>query len=881
MINFITYEDNIIRITNFDKNKVYTSFLNIIQSLTETDIKYIKNFSEIKNSCINIVKKLYQKEINVLINNCYYTFLMSSLTKCNILEKKIGALNFINEIIISMSEKENEMNQLFYEFFFNKNKILNIFFEETVHNEILKRSIELFKYLSTYDKLESDLIDKLIKVDTNNNTIIRNILCEIIKRTNNIDKKTDLFKKITKNFNFDDNTNQNNIIDFVTRLTLACFYSQENKNDLENDITNGYSSIDDSFDNKNGIDNNISFSKKSNIQIVKLTGIMKSNSSFKNGKISRNISNRSLERFNNLNNNNEERREYIRSNNNKRQTSKRKYYFGLDMLFKYILYTYDVKKALETNNLNISKAIRAYKYILDASNFIKINDIYCFLKELLDNIKSNEKHNSVVQSLILIEILLSKLLKGNNDKNENGITNNKYSSISNINIEEQELVHQLDDKFDIISLISNDLIRYVKEVREKNKDKKELNYKKNIFEGIYNYMDNISIRLKILFIFIYFDLNLSDEHIKKIYNLFKGDEYKEERILLFKELSNNFYYIKNSTLYKIFTEIFQDNSQFDRSKFDDVESFNIVKDLFIAINLIRHSLLDDGKALKINADFNKIEGLDYLFDILITNKSPIIIQKLCNMLSHYCFYLSSYKKEFPSKYWSDFINKITNLLEICNADKNILGILSLGKLVESIYNFNFSWRIPGKEDVHEIGEAYSIHQFCCPDKGNKNYKLKVGKSDKLHQMRWKIAYYFDLYVNDVIFIDLDNNKYNLLFDDNKFYDLFPPRKYNKNGIHLESIKVYEQANQLLLIPNNPNELIENNEIIVNVLIDNLKEENNNNNDINNEIIKNTKENSLNNLNNFEIKKDIWNILENLPKNKYTETLINKFDLKTQ
>ena len=67
LINFITYEDNIIRITNFDKNKVYTSFLNIIQSLTETDIKYIKNLSDIKNSCINIVKKLYKKEINVLV----------------------------------------------------------------------------------------------------------------------------------------------------------------------------------------------------------------------------------------------------------------------------------------------------------------------------------------------------------------------------------------------------------------------------------------------------------------------------------------------------------------------------------------------------------------------------------------------------------------------------------------------------------------------------------------------------------------------------------------------------------------------------------------------------------------------------------------------
>ena len=141
LINFITYEDNMVRIINFDKNKVYTTFTNMIQNLTETDIKYIKNFSEIKISCINLVKRLYNKEINVLINNCYYNFLINSLTKSNILEKKIGALNFINDIIINMFEKEHEINQLFYDFFFNKNKILNVFFEETVHNEILKKSI--------------------------------------------------------------------------------------------------------------------------------------------------------------------------------------------------------------------------------------------------------------------------------------------------------------------------------------------------------------------------------------------------------------------------------------------------------------------------------------------------------------------------------------------------------------------------------------------------------------------------------------------------------------------------------------------------------------------------------------------------------------------
>ena len=860
LINFITYEDNMVRIINFDKNKVYTTFTNMIQNLTETDIKYIKNFSEIKISCINLVKRLYNKEINVLINNCYYNFLINSLTKSNILEKKIGALNFINDIIINMFEKEHEINQLFYDFFFNKNKILNVFFEETVHNEILKRSIELFKYLSTYDKLENELINKLIKLDNNNNIIVRNILCEIIKRIKNAEKKTDLFMKITKDFNFDDNNNQNNIIDFVTKLTLACFYSQENKADLENDVTNGYSDFEDSFSNKNDIIDNISFSKKSNIQIVKLPGMMKNNTSFKNGKISRNISIRSMERINN-----DERRENMRLIYNRKTISKRKYYYGLDMFFKYILYTYDAKKALANNNLNISKAIRAFKYILDSTNAIKINDIYHFLKELLENIQTNKKHDSVVQSLILIEILLNKLQKGNNDKNSNAVTNNKLSSISNINEEENQIIiRQLDEKYNIITLISGDLIRYVNEVNEKKKGTE--NYKENIFEGIYNYMDNISIRLRLLFIFIYFDLNINEEHIKKLYNLFKGDEYKEERTFLFKEISNNIYYIKNATLNKIFTELFQNNAEFDRGKFEDVESFIIIRDLFIAINLIKHSLLDDLKAIKVNAELNKIEGIDYLFDILITNRSPIIIQRLCNMLSHYCFYLSSYKRDFPSKYWTSFINKITSLMEECNSSKNIEGIYALAKLTESIYHFNFSWRIPGKEDVHEIGESYSIFQFSCPDRGNKSYKLKVGKTDKLHQMRWKLAYYFDLYVNDVIIVDLDDNKYNLLHDDSKFYDLFPPRKYNTNGVHLKSIKVYEEPNQLLSIQNNPCELIESNEKIINILIDNLKEGH-----IDNDIIKKEK--------NLVIKKEIWNILENLPKQKYTELLINKFDVR--
>ena len=147
-------------------------------------------------------------------------------------------------------------------------------------------------------------------------------------------------------------------------------------------------------------------------------------------------------------------------------------------------------------------------------------------------------------------------------------------------------------------------------------------------------------------------------------------------------------------------------------------------------------------------------------------------------------------------------------------NNNIEGIYALARLTKSIYNFNFAFRIPTKEDVHEIKDPYFIYQFCCPSKGNKNYKLKVGKHDKMYLMRWKLAYYFDLYVNDVVFGGVDDKKYNLLYDDEKFDDIFPNKKYHKNIIHFEMIKVYEIPNQILSVPDNPCQLIEKNEKII-------------------------------------------------------------------
>ena len=183
----------------------------------------------------------------------------------------------------------------------------------------------------------------------------------------------------------------------------------------------------------------------------------------------------------------------------------KKNYYGLDLLYDYIIYNFNMEKAL-INNSNVTKAIKAFKYILDSTRVIKLNDIYYFLDKSFNNINSNKKNNSIVQSLILMEILINKLLYCNNNNKNNNIYNINQNTNSinfndlEINEEEGQIISKLDQKYDIISLLTEELIRYVSKVNSCKKKKE--NYKDEIFEGIYPYMKNISIRIKILFILL-------------------------------------------------------------------------------------------------------------------------------------------------------------------------------------------------------------------------------------------------------------------------------------------------------------------------------------------------------------------------------------------
>ena len=74
------------------------------------------------------------------------------------------------------------------------------------------------------------------------------------------------------------------------------------------------------------------------------------------------------------------------------------------------------------------------------------------------------------------------------------------------------------------------------------------------------------------------------------------------------------------------------------------------------------------------------------------------------------------------------------------------------------------------------------------------------------------------------------------------------------------INIHESPGQLLKLPNNPKELIEKDKAIINILVDNLNMKN------------------IDELNKKEddIWKNLWNIMQNLPKKNYIEELILEF-----
>ena len=219
-IKLITFQMSKGTIDKFNKEEVYLILKEHMKNLDKNELIFFKSDSSIKEICNGLINDLFNYHIDSYMNEIYFSYLFSCL-KCDNLEKKINALNDINDIINKDYSKSHKINSDFKEFI-DKNNILEMFFDDNTHEEIIKRSGDLFKYLAKFNCLNDNIIEKLIEKQKNNK-VMKDILMEIVSELP-LDKKNELFKRLSKGIQLGDNTTDN--IEFISKLTLEIYVVQ-------------------------------------------------------------------------------------------------------------------------------------------------------------------------------------------------------------------------------------------------------------------------------------------------------------------------------------------------------------------------------------------------------------------------------------------------------------------------------------------------------------------------------------------------------------------------------------------------------------------------------------------------------------------------------
>ena len=749
-------------IEKFNKEEVYLILKDHMKNLDKNELLFFKSDSSIKEICNSLINNLFNYNIDTYMNEIYYSYLFSCL-KCDNLEKKINALNEINDMINNDYNKSNKINSDFKDFI-DKNNILDIFFDDNTHEEIIKRSADLFKYLAKYNCLNNNIIEKLIEKQKNNN-LMKNILMEIISELP-IEKKEVLFKRLCQGIKLNDPLSDN--IEYISKLTISCFKSTKIK-DSHN--------LDESLNDT-----------ENEVRIM------------------------------------EEETE--------------NHYYGLSMIFDYILYNFEENKKYKENN--VDKAINYFENtIIDIGNntLFGIDDIQLFLDKLFENIKSNKKHNNIVQSIKLIQNLL-------------------YIIDENYENKQETVLKNLNEKYDIITLLINDLIRYLN-ISENPYLEEE------VYEGIYPHSINIGERINLIFDFLiknYGFMFQGRKHIEKLYQILKQEKFEKERKKLYEIMTRNMGKLNNTLLTEFYNDIMKNNKEFDLTQINDDESINLVIKIFKQINFNKSSILYDGKKIRI-AENAEIEGLDMLFVLLTKNPNDLIQEKVSELLCQICLFHKNYTNEFLPSFWISYFNKINTYFDEIIKDNNKIIFNGTIKLIDKIYNKckHIEGKIMTRSDYKQAkGQCKDYHFYSLNTK--KQSKLKAGLRDKFIELRYKISYFFDINVNNVCMIDLNGTEYNLNNDFENFCSIFSDERYfYKKGF--ESILVKIVPFEIEKIKDNPKILIENNEKIYNSLINNLiSDERSDNKELLN-------------------KEKTWDILKQLPKIFYFNNNLKKFGTK--
>ena len=760
-------------IENYNKKEIYEILNEHMRNLDKNELIFYKKDSSMREICNNLVCNLFNNKMEDYIDETYYSYLLSCL-KCNNLEKKINALNDLNNIINESYGKPKINNS--FKNFIQKNNILDIFFEDSIHDEIIKRSLHIFGYLAKYDCLNDDIIEKIIQRQKTNE-LMKKIVIEILSQLSK-DKKSLLFNRLTSGLKFD--TENTNNIDYILKLTeSALCYSDLDMKEESNETAK---------DNEN-TENEIE----------------------------------------------------IEENGDKKDNN----YYGLNIILDYIIKDFDDKIKFGENNIDkaVNYFVESIQNILKESNDFKVEDIFFFIERLFENIKTNKAHNSIIQSIKIIYKLF--IFMGKKKQRSNFIKN----------------LQKLDEKYDIINLIINDLTRYIKLLPD---DYSNEIGKNNIYEGIYPHFINIEQRLNLIFYFFKknfnnYEINIEGKkHIEKIYEVLKPEKFVEERKLFYKKINQNISQFEDSILNEFYHDILTNKKEFNFKEINDNESTDLIIKIFKQINENNEDIIYDGRNIRVG-EKGTIEGTDMLFDILTQNSNQIVQEKISELLCDICLKHKNYNNEKLSEYWKTYFNKINSYLDNIINTNDKIALNGIIKLINKIYtnSINCCGKIPKKSDYQTPKEMYKYYNFININT-KETRKLKVGKRDRIIDLRYKIGCLYNINVNNVTFIDIDGNIYTLNDDFEFFQEIFINDKYLNNK-DFEYVKIKETPFGLLEMDNNPKLLIDTNDKLFNILVNNLKI--NINNQYNNEMAD---------------KQKIFDFISKLPNKYYFENKIKKY-----
>ena len=711
-------------LTEEQQNHIYQFTVERLSSLSEIELKEIRNPNFINDVAKVISNFLYNKNqtneltIDILIPETklvlYYS--LRCLQSEN-LEKKINAINTINEIFNDIVKYPNEYGIAVYHFLI-ENKIIQILLGENVHDEILKRSIPLFHILSQYTNHQNNEIclpdftyellwDNYLNKHESVSSQIENIICNISSVLPE-DKKSLLYNKLKSLSEQIIANSPNKFFDFVTRLTqesISLYTPKEEENILE-------------------------------------------------------------------------RKDKL---------------YGIPLLYDYML-----DKNGENSIQTVSMCVDCLADILSNVKKLSEKTVLKIIEILLCNI---QKKTSIVQSMSLIK----SIIKTRHSK---------------------ELKHQtiktLDNKYDIISILVEELCIYLKDKKE---GKKQF--------CLYTDEENLYKRLDFLFFFQsndYIDYVLDfkgKEHLQKVYESFLLYS-KKDMDILYTYIKNNIKNFSEETTLYLFDEILSKDRYFDPSSIND-KGFYLLYEVFEKINTNKtkedydedddEDDEDDSQSIfplafdtreHLRVRNHLIKGIDIFYNIILSNTNKKVQNKVSAILSDLCTQLYSYKESFSSPYWKSFIDHLTSILSATYEKGNIIGLSGLVNLIERIYSdITYKGKVPEREDTNSASGESEVFKFRYVER-NKEYKIKVGNTQSVLDVRWRVGYYFDLNVNEVMFTNEDGTiKLSLLNDMENFQMYFYPKS---------TILVYSEKDILLQLKNNPKDLIENNEDIKKILL---------------------------------------------------------------